>query len=131
MTNEEMAMLRMRAQADQRFQPIGYKAVGPFDGFGQPAGHVPVYSDEDQMMINQLETGQRAYNSERGTTYSGGATQAGPLSAPLVQMVRRPDTSGGLVQVGPLSSGNAQPATFNDALGSYYDEFNNKLNLVY
>jgi hypothetical protein len=98
-------------------------------------GYAKVYSDDVRVARNMAQDdqmAQEAYNRAYGTDYAGGPTQAGPLSrAPLAQMVTRPDTSGGLVQVGPLNSGNARPVKFNDALDSYYDEANNKLNIVY
>jgi hypothetical protein len=79
----------------------------------------PVFMDEMEMLLTEARMREAPVE------------QRAAVAAPLAQMVVRPDTSRGLVQVGPLSSGNARPVKFNDALDSYYDEANNKLNIVY
>jgi hypothetical protein len=87
-------------------------------------------SEEDWVRMYMANKGQN--NTRNWSQPPQALMKAGPLSrAPLAQMVARPDASGGLVQVGPFNSGNARPVKFNDALDSYYDEVNNKVNLVY
>ena len=114
---EANRMLQLRLQAEEAAsynpQPVGYTET--------QEGYAPTYSDQDYIEMNRRGDEMRAqqrYNDEMGASYSGGATQAGPLVAPMVTMEARPDTSGGYVQVGPLGSNEARPTTVNEYLDS-------------
>ena len=121
--------MRLQAEAEAKAkqfkpQPIGYEAYGPYDGWGQPAGHSPVYSEADLLRLNKIndeKLDQQLYNEEMGVTYSGGPTQA-VVKAPLAAIHQGSD---------PKAAGVIpKDATVYDPLKSYFNPETGEMKIV-